>query len=77
MELSAAVSLSLPLLLSLSTSIPVSSGENARLAGVVFVEELGGSIFLRFGVVGPRSGCSSGWSQVFLHIVGSVVYKQS
>jgi hypothetical protein len=53
------VSLLLSLSLLLSTSIAVSSGEDARLAGVVFVEELGGSIFLRFGVVGPRAGCSS------------------
>jgi hypothetical protein len=56
-KLSAAVSLSLSL--SLSTSIAVSSGEDARLAGVVFVEELGERIFLRFGVVVARVGCSS------------------
>jgi hypothetical protein len=38
----------------------VGSGEAARLAGVVAVgEELGGSIFLPFGVVAARAGCSS------------------
>jgi hypothetical protein len=39
----------------------VSNGEAARLAGVVAVgeEELGGSIFLHFGVVAARAGCSS------------------
>jgi hypothetical protein len=64
MKLSAAVSLSLWLSLLLSTSIAMSSGEDARLAGVVSVEELGGSIFLCFGVVAPRASCSSGTASV-------------
>ena len=56
--------LSLPLSLLLFRSIVVSSGEDARLAGVVSVEELGGSIFLRFGVVVPRASCGSGNASV-------------
>ena len=52
------VALSLSPSLSLSTSMAVSNGEDARLAGVVAVgEELGGSIFLRFKVVAARAGC--------------------
>jgi hypothetical protein len=64
MKLSATMSLSLSLSLLLFTSIAMSGGEDARLAGVVCVEELGGSIFLRFGVVGPRTGCRSGAASV-------------
>jgi hypothetical protein len=58
MKLPAAVLLSLSLLP--SSSIAVSNGEDARLAGVVVVgEELGRSIFLCFGVVAARAGFSS------------------
>jgi hypothetical protein len=45
----------------------VSSGEAARLDGVVAVGgELGGSIFLRFGVVAAKAapGCSSAVASV-------------
>jgi len=51
--------------LSPSTSMAVSNSEDAGLAGVVAVgEELGGSIFLRFGVVAARAGCSSAAASV-------------
>ena len=56
---------SLSLLPSPSTSMAVGNGEAARLAGVVVVgEELGGSIFLRFGVVAVRAGCGSAAASV-------------
>ena len=48
------------LLLLLSTSIAMSSGKDVRLARVVSIEELGGSIFLHLGVVVPKVGCSFG-----------------
>jgi hypothetical protein len=58
------VLLSLLLSLLLSTSIAVSSGEDACLARVVSIEEVGRSIFLHFGLIGARVGCSSSAASV-------------